>query len=70
MALQKVAPSRLQQLGALVLAACLVAAGVWGGQWFSDSDYVYYGISVSIWYIVSEDCALDSSCKHWPLERE
>lgn len=41
-------PSRLQQGAILVLAAALVAAGVGGGQWFMDSDYVTYGVSVSL----------------------
>lgn len=41
-------PSRLQQGAILVLAAGLVAAGVAGGQWFMENDYVVYGYSVSI----------------------
>lgn len=46
-AMDVVVPSRLQQGALLVLAAALVAAGVGGGQWFMENDYVVYGVSVS-----------------------
>lgn len=46
-AMDLVVPSRLQQGALLVLAAALVAAGVGGGQWFMEADYVVYGVSVS-----------------------
>lgn len=39
-------PSRLQQVSILLLAAALVAAGVAGGQWFMESDYVVFGYLV------------------------
>lgn len=42
-----VVPTRLQQGALLVLAAALVAAGVGGGQWFMEADYVVYGVAVS-----------------------
>lgn len=40
-------PSRIQQVSILVLAAGLVAAGVAGGQWFMQADYVVFGYLVS-----------------------
>lgn len=39
-------PSRLQQGCTLMLAAALVTAGVAGGQWFMEADYVVYGFEV------------------------
>ena len=39
-------PSKSHQVALLLLAACLVAAGVAGGQWFMEADYVVYGYTV------------------------
>lgn len=39
-------PSKLQQGCILLLAAALVAAGVSGGQWFMEADYVVFGYLV------------------------
>lgn len=47
MVLEVAAPTRVQQGAILTLAATLVAAGVGGGQWFMNADYVAYGYSVS-----------------------
>lgn len=40
-------PSRIQQVSILLLAAALVAAGVAGGQWFMEANYVVIGYLVS-----------------------
>lgn len=44
---EPVAPSRVAQFSALSISAALVAAGVWGGQYFMENDYVVYGVAVS-----------------------
>lgn len=46
MVLEVATPTRVQQGAILTLAAVLVAAGVGGGQWFMDADYIVYGASV------------------------
>lgn len=46
MVLEVATPTRVQQGAILMLAATLVAAGVGGGQWFMNADYVVYGFSV------------------------
>lgn len=51
MSLETVAPSRSLQHLSLVLAAGLVAIGVWGGQYFMENDYVVYGVSVSVLFL-------------------
>ena len=48
-------PTRTQQGAILVLTAGLVAAGVGGGQWFMNADYVVYGYSVSFFLLVHID---------------
>lgn len=48
MAREEAVPSRLQQGCTLLLAAALVAAGVAGGQWFMNADYVVFGYSVGV----------------------
>lgn len=48
MATEMAIPSRIQQGSLLILAAVFVAAGVGGGQWFMQADYVVYGYSVSL----------------------
>ena len=43
---EAVVPSRIQQVSILLLAAALVAAGVAGGQWFMEANYVVFGYLV------------------------
>lgn len=45
MSLESVAPSRVAQCSTLFVSAALVAAGVWGGQYFMENDYVVDGVS-------------------------
>eukprot|EP00752_Nemacystus_decipiens_P007965 g7118.t1 len=47
-------PSRIQQVSILLLAAALVAAGVAGGQWFMEANYVVFG------YLDQEEWSVDS----------
>lgn len=53
MSLESVAPSRVAQCSTLFVSAALVAAGVWGGQYFMENDYVVDGVSVSITRTIS-----------------
>lgn len=52
MSLEVAMPTRVQQGVILALAAVLVAAGVGGGQWFMNADYVVYGYSVRLLHAV------------------
>ena len=62
MVLEVAAPTRAQQGAILMLAAALVAAGVGGGQWFMNADYVVYGFSVRLAVssiLFSRNCTYD-----------